>query len=152
MASNNLQEETQGVNLVRRRPRLSASASQDPEADVRKHAFRPPRLRKSQRFKCSNERGEDDFDNCDEDDEDRRDSSVLANNSSTDFKNNPSAAVGASHSAMSPSTGAKGSEETNKKKSSCTPVQSAPAPGSSSSGGENQSADAINARIDHLSR
>lgn len=144
------QEETQGVNLVRRRPRLSASGSQDPEADVRKHAFRPPRLRKSQRTKCSADRGDEDFDNYDEDDEDRGDSSILANNSSTDFKNNTSAGVGVSQGQTSPSTGAKSCEETHNKNSSNTPIQSNS--GSSPSGSQNQSTEAINARIDHLSR
>lgn len=146
----NFQEETQGVNPIRRRQRLSASGSQhDPEADVRKHAFRPPRFRKSHRNKCSDRDNDDNFDNYDEDDEDREESSVMANNNSTDFGTSPVAVVA---QGIQPSaTGGPSSGETTQK-ASCTPLLQSGSGTSPSGVAHPQSADQINARIDNLSR
>lgn len=140
------QEETQGVHLVRRRPRLSASASQDPESDVRKNAFRLPRFRKSQRNKCS-DHDDENFDNYDEDDEEREEPSVRVNNNSTDFNNRP-VAVAAQGTPPSASGGPSNEETT--QKASSSQIQSTS--GFSPTRVQHQSTDQINARIDHLSK
>jgi hypothetical protein len=137
-----------GLNPVRRHQRLSGSASQEHEGDVRKHAFRPPRFRKSQRNRCS-ERDEDNADNYDEYDEDREESSAVAKNS-TDFGNS-TAAVVSQRTHPSTDVGGTGNVgETLTQKTSATLLQSSS--GFTPSDGHPQSMDYINNRIDNLSR
>ncbi|XP_046437357.1 potassium voltage-gated channel subfamily H member 6-like isoform X3 [Daphnia pulex] len=141
-------EESVGLNPVRRHQRLSGSASQEHEGDVRKHAFRPPRFRKSQRNRCS-EREDDNVDNYDEDDEDREESSAVAKNS-TDFGNSTAAIVS---QGIQPSTDVGGTgnvAECSTQKTSGTLLPSNS--GYTPTDGHPQSMDLINSRIDNLSR
>lgn len=137
-----------GLNPVRRHQRLSGSASQEHEGDVRKHAFRPPRFRKSQRNRCS-EREDDNVDNYDEDDEDREESSTVAKNS-TDFGNSTAAIVsqGIQPSTDVGGTGSVAECSTQKTSGTLLPSNSGYTP----TDGHPQSMDLINSRIDNLSR
>lgn len=64
------QEEAQGVDPsnVQRKGRTPGPGGQDSDFDVRGHAFRPPRFRKSQKSRCA-EPEEDGDDNFDDDDD-----------------------------------------------------------------------------------
>ncbi|XP_059351995.1 potassium voltage-gated channel subfamily H member 6-like isoform X6 [Daphnia carinata] len=141
-------EEAVGLNPVRRYQRLSGSASQDHEADVRNHAFRPPRFRKSHRNRCS-DRDEDNLDNYDEDDEDRDESSTFAKNN-TDLGNPVVAIVSQTMQQTRDVHDNETTGESSTQKASDTPLQFSS--GFTASEGNPQSMDHINNRIDHLSR
>lgn len=137
-----------GLNPVRRYQRLSGSASQDHEGDVRKHAFRPPRFRKSHRNRCS-ERDEENLDNYDEDDEDHDESSTFAKNN-TDLGNPVVAVVSQSIQQSKDVNDTENTGESSTQKASDTPLHFSS--GFTASEGHPQSMDQINNRIDHLSR
>nr|CAH0100113.1 unnamed protein product [Daphnia galeata] len=141
-------EESVGLNPVRRHQRLSGSASQEHEGDVRKHAFRPPRFRKSYRNRCS-ERDEDNVDNYDEDDEDREDSSAVAKNS-PDFGNSTTAVVSQGNQPSTDIGGTGNVRENLTQKTSGALLQSSS--GFIPTDGHPPSMDLINNRIDNLSR
>jgi hypothetical protein len=136
------------LNPVRRHQRLSGSVSQEHEGDVRKHAFRPPRFRKSYRNRCS-EREEDNVDNYDEDDEDREESSAVAKNS-TDFGKSTAAIVSQGIQPFNDVGGTGNIGETSTQKTSGTllPCNS----GFTPTDGHPPTMDLINSRIDNLSR
>ncbi|XP_045027334.1 potassium voltage-gated channel subfamily H member 6 isoform X5 [Daphnia magna] len=141
-------EETVGLNPVRRYQRLSGSASQDHEGDVRKHAFRPPRFRKSHRNRCS-ERDEENLDNYDEDDEDHDESSTFAKNN-TDLGNPVVAVVSQTIQQSKDVNDTENTGESSTQKASDTPLHFSS--GFTASEGHPQSMNQINNRIDHLSR
>ena len=136
------------MNPVRRHQRLSGSASQEHEGDVRKHAFRPPRFRKSYRNRCS-ERDEDNVDNYDEDDEDREDSSAVAKNI-PDFGNSTTAVVSQGNQPSTDIGGTGNVRENSTQKTSGALLQSSS--GFIPTDGHPPSMDLINNRIDNLSR